>query len=377
MAIHIENLEIKQFRGIQELSIPSLNHINLIAGDNNCGKTSFLEALLLLRNPQDFINTLRIARMRDSFTMFGGASLYENLLALFPHNAEIEHSTCMIDLYARCNAQEVGYILKGNTKNVMLDSEEQKNIFHNSTQKYYSSQKSFPTECQAFQGKLMVSIGDNKEEKDITFYEYSNVSGWDIPSDRFLNMVYLAPFDHLRGGLFSRVLEDESYKNLCVNILQLFDPSIIDLLLLKNESTNRPVECIKHKNLGIMPLSTYGDGVKKVLSIASAIANAVDGILLIDEVETAIHSRYFDKIFSFIVAACLKFNVQVFITSHSIEAIDAFLSIQNYETDMEKEDIISVVTLKKDMKSFRSYARVLSGYHVYQNREQFGFEVRL
>lgn len=126
-----------------------------------------------------------------------------------------------------------------------------------------------------------------------------------------------------------------------------------------------------------MPLSTYGDGVKKVLSIASAIANAVDGILLIDKVETAIHSRYFDKIFSFIVAACLKFNVQVFITSHSIEAIDAFLSIQNYETDMEKEDIISVVTLKKDMKSFRSYARVLSGHHVYQNREQFGFEVRL
>lgn len=48
----------------------------------------------------------------------------------------------------------------------------------------------------------MVFIGDNKEEKDITFYEYSNVSGWDIPSDRFLNIVYLAPFDHLRGGFF-------------------------------------------------------------------------------------------------------------------------------------------------------------------------------
>ena len=71
------------------------------------------------------------------------------------------------------------------------------------------------------------------------------------------------------------------------------------MLLLKNENTNRPIECVKHKELGTMPLSSYGDGIKKVLSIASGIARAVDGVLLIDEVETAIHSRYFEDIFRF------------------------------------------------------------------------------
>ena len=84
MAIHIENLKIEQFRGIRQLSVPHLNHINLIVGDNNCGKTSFLEALLLLRDPGDFTNTLRIARMRDSLAMYGGISAYESLLTLFP-----------------------------------------------------------------------------------------------------------------------------------------------------------------------------------------------------------------------------------------------------------------------------------------------------
>ena len=126
-----------------------------------------------------------------------------------------------------------------------------------------------------------------------------------------------------------------------------------------------------------MPLSSYGDGIKKVLSIASGIARAVDGVLLIDEVETAIHSRYFEDIFRFIASACRKFDVQVFITSHSIEAIDGFLSIVDYEKTTEQEDPISVVTLKKDWSSSLSYARVLSGCHVHQNREQFGFEVRL
>ena len=103
----------------------------------------------------------------------------------------------------------------------------------------------------------------------------------------------------------------------------------------------------------------------------------MDGVLLIDEVETAIHTRYFEDIFRFIASACRKFGVQVFITSHSIEAIDGFLSIVDYEKTTEQEDPISVVTLKKDWSSSLSYARVLSGRHVHQNREQFGFEVRL
>lgn len=119
----------------------------------------------------------------------------------------------------------------------------------------------------------------------------------------------------------------------------------------------------------------YGDGIKKVLSIASGIAKAVNGILLIDEVETAIHSRYYEDVFRFIISACQKFDVQVFITSHSLEAIDSFLSIGDYDNTASFEDPISVVTLKKELS--QSYARVLSGRHVYQNREQFGFEVRL
>ena len=374
MAIHIESLQIEQFRGIHQLAISHLNHINLIAGDNNCGKTSFLEALLLLRNPRDFTNTLRIARLRDNLTMYSGTSLYESLLTLFPHDFLNEEETRMIELRAHCAGMDVFYSLQGKLQTILLDSEEQKSLL-----RYYSykAKDVLPSECQAFQGTLLVGIGDSQQQSNISFHEYSLVSGRDVANDRFLNMIYLAPFDHLRGSLFSRILTNESYKNLCVSILQLFDPGITDLLLLKNETTNRPVECVKHKDLGTMPLSTYGDGIKKVLSIASGIAKALNGILLIDEVETAIHSRYFEEIFRFIASACRKFNVQVFITSHSIEAIDAFLSIEDYDKTPVEEDPINVVTLKKDAHSFRSYARVLSGHHVYQNREQFGFEVRL
>ena len=39
MAIQIDKFNIHGFRGIQELTVENLNHINLIVGDNNCGKT--------------------------------------------------------------------------------------------------------------------------------------------------------------------------------------------------------------------------------------------------------------------------------------------------------------------------------------------------
>ena len=377
MAIHIENLEIEQFRGICHLSVPHLSHINLIVGDNNCGKTSFLEALLLLRNPEDFTNTLRIARMRDSLAMYGGISVYESLLTLFPHNRNEAKTVRMISLHARCRGEDVLYLLQGNVKMIMLDTEEQNRIPVYSMRDLRNFKNSVPSECQAFQGNLLVRTGDNQMQNVVSFHEYSTVLGRNISNRHFLNMVYLAPFDHLRGGNFTRILTNESYKELCIQILQLFDPGITDLLLLKNENTNRPIECVKHKDMGTMPLSSYGDGIKKVLSIASGIAKAVNGVLLIDEVETAIHSRYFEDIFRFIASACRKFDVQVFITSHSIEAIDGFLSIADYDKTPEEADPISVVTLKKDRRSFLSYARVLQGRHVRQNREQFGFEVRL
>jgi AAA15 family ATPase/GTPase len=123
-----------------------------------------------------------------------------------------------------------------------------------------------------------------------------------------------------------------------------------------------------------MPLSTFGDGIKKILVLSNAIAEAAGGILLIDEIETAIHKKYYDDIFHFIVKACKAFGVQAFITTHSLEAIDGLLETQDYTAQLE-EDAITVITLKRENN--RTCSRVLAGREVAENREAFGFEVRL
>ena len=176
-------------------------------------------------------------------------------------------------------------------------------------------------------------------------------------------------------------MKNDDYKNIVLHVIQIFDEDIEDILYIKNEQTSRPIECLKHKKLGIMPLATYGDGIKKVLLLANSIAQAAGGILLVDEIETAIHSRYYDDIFKFIIKSCQQFKIQLFATTHSIEAVDGFLATQcdeegeNYRVD--KEDVIRVVTFRKNSEKNKTDARVLTGKEVFENRKNFEFEVRV
>lgn len=178
----------------------------------------------------------------------------------------------------------------------------------------------------------------------------------------------------MKNNIINSIVKDGDYKDICLHVIQIFDPDIVDLLILKNDMTNRPVEYVKHLKLGTMPLSTYGDGIKRVLLLANAIAQAAGGVLLIDEAETAIHAQYYRDIFQFLVKACRQFDIQLFITTHNIEAFDSLLETQSYD-HQQNQDNITVLTLKKTQR--RTLIRNMPGREVSRNREAFDFEVRV
>lgn len=63
----------------------------------------------------------------------------------------------------------------------------------------------------------------------------------------------------------NRIIKNDAYKEICLKALQLFDPEIEDMMILRSDVQNRPVDYLRHSRLGNMPLSSYGDGIKKVL----------------------------------------------------------------------------------------------------------------
>ena len=56
---------------------------------------------------------------------------------------------------------------------------------------------------------------------------------------------------------------------------------------------------------------------------------AKDGVLLIDEIETAIHFSALGKVYKWLVESCERLNVQLIATTHSLEALDAILTAHN------------------------------------------------
>jgi predicted ATPase len=75
-----------------------------------------------------------------------------------------------------------------------------------------------------------------------------------------------------------------------------------------------------------MDLTSYGEGLQRVFFTALLFSSAKDGIVLIDEFENAIHADLVGKFASYIYTLSKEFNVQVFLTSHSKECIDAFVT---------------------------------------------------
>ncbi|MBC7447591.1 MAG: AAA family ATPase, partial [Hymenobacteraceae bacterium] len=54
----IQDITIRNFKCFEELKIEGCGQFNLILGDNNVGKTSVLEALLVDENPYSTLDAL-------------------------------------------------------------------------------------------------------------------------------------------------------------------------------------------------------------------------------------------------------------------------------------------------------------------------------
>jgi len=59
-----KSFKIKNFRCFKEVTLDHLERLNLIAGKNNAGKTSFLEALFLHIGPNNPDLSLRVNKFR-------------------------------------------------------------------------------------------------------------------------------------------------------------------------------------------------------------------------------------------------------------------------------------------------------------------------
>ena len=104
-------------------------------------------------------------------------------------------------------------------------------------------------------------------------------------------------------------------------------------------------DCLCHcKNGRLIPLAFMGDGTRSLARFALAIANASDGVVLIDEIENGLHYSILTEIWGGIAELARQFNVQIFATTHSYECLTAahraFQKSEKYDFRLHRLDRI-------------------------------------
>ena len=370
----IQSIEINQFRGIQQLSVSDFSNINLIVGDNNSGKTTFLEAIQLLFAKSQLSSIKNIINQRT--VLNPNSSFYVSFIKMF--NMEQKRELLEFDIYANSDNGPLEFELRGNERPISGEDALRLSKMSSLQKAQYKRSPDFiPETVKLFTGSIFTQAGSKTLQKDIRCTSLDN----GIPGPIVKKQVhYISSFGHLRYDLLQNIVDNPEYKKLAIDILRQFDDSILDICYTKADDGSY-LESIITKSGANMPFSVYGDGIKKILYILNKLFDATDSILLIDEIETGLHKKYYDTLFPVVFALANRLNVQLFIATHSIEAIDAILSYGNYEDNSAKNDPIKVITLKKVDSGNGSgnniVARNVTGKYVYDNRKVFEFEVRL
>lgn len=335
-----DRLQISGYRALQLVNLSQLGQVNIFVGDNNAGKTSILEAISILCNPLDPFQWLEVSQRR----LYLGRSLItfrpniEALKWIFSQkigasNDEIYQAEILIE----ANGITPIHKLKAKLGEIYGSGVEKNN------QKSFDKDISSPEEevsspeIDSVRAGLELEIAVNRTSEQLNLFppeaEREIFQFWE--NERFVQRRRNKPIvknatifpssssSEPLGERLSRIILQEDGKNKVVELLRSFDDNILDIHILTPTPT--PTIYIEHKELGFAPLYVFGDGFKRTLIIALTVLTTDNGVLLVDEIETSIHVSALGSVFSWLIETCRRREIQLFVTTHSLEAIDAML----------------------------------------------------
>lgn len=318
-----KTFRVRNFRGLRNLDIDSLERVNLIAGKNNVGKTALLEALFLHSGPNvpgrivamnDF-RELQNHNMRDAFhELFSDfnseASIQLRASGAWGQNdrilrislSEMDQSQITLDNSANAELQRRGIKRRISNERVVLEyTDESGNAFESDGWMIGAQMRGGSTQ----------SMGIEERQAEI-----ENIS---VAS--YLPSLYKAD-PHEDAERFSNLLVTRRHRKV-ESVMKRVEPRLQGLsVVIRGYVPMIHAELEGQKRLLPMPL--LGDGMTRLLSLALVIGASPEGALvLVDEIENGLHHSVMQSVWSGIAQFAREFDVQIFATTHSWECIHA------------------------------------------------------
>ena len=174
----------------------------------------------------------------------------------------------------------------------------------------------------------------------MVLWEYGRETGENRRHYESVPSAFASPISHRSDTHLSRQVSSlirQEKKEQVLELLKEVDPRIEDFSLLWPFTDENSPEELHHvgaavvhlavSGVGLVPIQGVGDGLRRALHLACLVAQlGKGGVLVVDEVEVGMHTSVLKSAFSWLVSACVRSGIQLFATTHSLEAVDALLA---------------------------------------------------
>ena len=316
-----------------------LGRVNLLVGTNNCGKTSILECIELLRSAGDPIVLSDITGRRGEW---GYASDGDTSASLGVHTdpLDVSHLFANRNLGGRirvtgdrsCDIAATGWndtvtvYVEGPTvreydewgAEVPEGAEDERLVLHVKWSDAEDDRR-FPLtdEGLLFRPRRLIRARTGSS-RTVQFVRTSGVTATDVV--RTFSKLVLTPEE----AAITRAL-------------RIVEPDIERIAPVADDrgrhDRNAPGGVvIKLREVADrVPIGSLGDGMWRMLGLALSLSNAKGGVLLVDEIDTGLHYSVMEDMWRMISKQAAALSVQVFATTHSRDCYESLAAIAKSE----------------------------------------------
>lgn len=346
-----KSFRVQNFRCFEDLKIDSFARVNLIAGKNNVGKTSLLEAMFIhsgAYNPKLvlIVNALRGIEKYEHRPGLLEEAPWDSIFYNFDNSKEIRLSGKSSNIFRVLKLKVINE-LSALPKGIKAPPDNDANISNGIVS---SSEKPQVLRLNSKEGK-------NKAKQ---YYMTLGKEGFEYkppsPNPPF-ETVFIGGFSSTKEQVsvdrFSQIIARKRHDDI-LDVLRIIEPRLESITILPTAGVN-----VIHGDIGLpklMPLPLMGGGIARVLEIFLHIMSAKDGVLLIDEIENMLHHSTLLKVWQKVAELAREFNTQVIASTHSLECIvsahKAFSESNKYDFLLHRldriDDKIDVVTYDQE-----------------------------
>ena len=328
----LEELKITNFRVFDSLKIEGLSKINLFVGKNNSGKTSVLEAIFLLLGMSN-------PALPNGINLFRGLNNPAKQIKYLFHNLSYRNKPTFSGKFSN-NAERW----------LELDMQFQNNDFSNdisslSTPKISGIELKFACKEKHSPKQSHTSLFDLESGKIATPRNYHEL----------FNAAFLTPRNSNFNPLLSltEIIKRKNGDKVLQILQETFDENIIGLYPMGDGIYFNLKDVEEY-----VPENIMGDGIRRFLSIVTSVLEKEkeNSFVLIDEIENGLHYTAYKNLWKSLLAFVEQREIQLFITTHSIETLACLKSILEEEKYEKMRDYSSVFAISKTAQSeYKAY----------------------